>query len=196
MPLNKVKSQYPCFWFAKYENEVDNIIVPKCNICKKEFKLIDKYICNCGSEDLDLSNIYNLYENEIYEFDYNGTESIPFRFLPSKGMRVFGIANSVKNELYIIDLKNGSINLNGTIIYPSIYYKKDNLNICNILPKYGNGGDLIHFKTATAIPNKESFVKSFNLGYKCKINNLNIQVLISINTQDFTPSLYTTFNEN
>lgn len=196
MPLNKVKSKYPCFWFAKYENDINKIIIPKCNSCGKSIKIIDNLVCQCKSEDLDLSLEYELIENEIYEFDYDGNETIPFRSLPSQRMKIFGIANSVKNELYIIDLLTGRININGCIIKPSIYYQKDNVIISDKLQSYGIGGDLIHYKTAVVLSNNESFIKSFNMGYKCKINNLNIQVLLSINTQDFTPSFYTTFTEN
>jgi hypothetical protein len=201
MPLDKVKSLYPCYWFAKYSSNINQLDIYKCNKCQKTIKttkLNYNNIClNCNSDDVYIDKIYKLDSNEIYEFDYFGNKTIQFKDLPTHKIEYFGLVNAykTKGEIYTINLKNGNFILNGTIIEPSIYYQKNNFIISNILQYYGDGGDLIHFKSASSASNDHTLIKSFNIGYKCKIDDLNIQIVLSINTKNFNPSFYTNYNK-
>jgi len=206
MPINRVKSEYPCFWFAKYSDKTDKLIIPKCQLCGEYLKLCDdEYICrktDCHPKKEDInfkeSKIISLDDNEIYEFDYLGNETISFRYLPINEMKIFGIVNthSNKNEIYTINLSNGKYWLNGIEIKPSIFHNKEEIVISDKLKRYGINNDLIHFKTAVSVPGRQTYIKSFSIGYKCKIYNLNIQTMLTISTSDFTPSLYTKYSEN
>ena len=201
MPLNKVKSEYPCFWFARYSKDINELTIPKCNICNSYIKICrnQKILCENKCKDIDYSKVIQLDNHELYEFDYEGNQTVPFKFIPAIGLEYFGLANAYnnKNEIYIIDLQNGRYNLNGIILKPSIYYHKENFIISDKLKYYGDGGDLIHFKTAVSNFGGNTNLTAISIGYKCKIKNLNIQSLLTVEMNtDGSPNLYTNFTEN
>ena len=53
MPLNKVKSEYPCFWFARYSKDINELTIPKCNICDNYIKICRNQQSNCENQCKD-----------------------------------------------------------------------------------------------------------------------------------------------
>jgi hypothetical protein len=223
MSLVNLKSEYPCFWFARYEG-LTELNIPKCNVCGRYIKLLkddDNIICRnsinkklCNSIILNSEHcehlVVPLKGDHLFEFNDCGDEILPFRNLPSKGMSHFGLFNIPKDESYAINLSTGEFILNGTKVGVSIIKPSENNNInteiSNKLPFYGDGGDLIQFKRATTNANLEKntskfitndvAIESFNIGYKCKVNNLYVTAILSVETENYTPSFCIKYNED
>ncbi len=223
------ETEYHCIWFAKYY-EINQLIIPKCKKCGSYMKLLENdnipicrnniikkdddgiervFTCNTAHycyEELkeNIKNeaiFYNLdNKNQIFEFEKNGSETVPFNLLPSRNMRYFGLYNIPRDENYAIDLFTGEIIINGTrvslAIPESVNQEDSHMPISFSLKKYGDGGDLIHFKRAVSDSSTGiTKIKSFNIGYKCKVNNFNFKFILTIDTKDFKPHISTKYSK-
>lgn len=200
-----VKSEYPCFWFARFRTEEDHITIPFCTDCQQLSKLdetTDSPRCVnmhhghiCGSTDLDFraATVLPLTESgELFEFDGEGNETINFSFLPTKDMINLGIINLAnKQQSYIIDLLTGEMIINGSRMNVGFarteYPIEGHFLISKKLKKYGVNRDLIQFKIARTAINGTTIIDSFNIGYTCQLDGKNYEAILSVNTKDFTP---------
>jgi hypothetical protein len=200
-----VKSEYPCFWFARYVCDKDHILIPFCNKCKQLSKLDENSTTPkcanmyhghiCGSDDLSEEAGLTLPltdTGELFEFGPDGNETINFCFLPTKDMVNVGIINLMnKQQAYVIDLTTGEFIINGARMHAGFarveHPIEGHLLISKKLNKYGINHDLLQFKIARADMSGRTIVDSFNLGYTCNIDNKQYEAILSINTKDFVP---------
>jgi hypothetical protein len=181
----------------------------------------------CGSanisfEEDDGALVIPLQYGVLNEFDEDGNEPINFRYLPTAGLQVFGLIDPVVNPptMYMVNLRTGNLeigNVNtGRAIPVGVGIEFPTVNGINLIPismvlnRYGDGGDLIHYKHGIQsgmakidVRGKEPTVGGFSMdpgssnitnivvGYKCRIPGWSCQVKINVDCATHLPFITT-----
>ena len=191
--------------------------------------LIEKHTTyqTCGSRDVSFETadgalVVPLQYGVLNEFDEDGNEPLSFRYLPTDGLQVFGLIDPMVNPptMYMVNLNTGNIevgNVNTGIGIPIgvgiEFPTKSGANVVPIsmvLERYGQGGDLIHYKHAThsgmanvrvvgGTPMIGRFdldpgsqqITNITIGYKCRIPEWLCQVKISVECNTHIPFITT-----
>ena len=173
-----VSPKYPLFWQALYPSHLREIKIPICRTCGNLIRIssYDRIVCNnnvqsdgklapCSSEDVSFDPgegalIIPLQEGVICEFDADGNDTINFRHLPTDGIQAFGLVDPFLDPapFYMLNLRTGNLEIGTSLTGIAIpigigieFPTRDGRNILpvsNVLQRYGQGGDLIHYKHA------------------------------------------------
>lgn len=174
--MEEIIAKSPILWFAKYEN------INEINVNNK---------------------IIPLYDYVIYQYNHLGEIVCKYNELPMENMILFGLINSVLNELYAIDIKTGDFiisNLKENIAtkigcaIPRVYHNIDNI-MQSHMPLSGKQVDSIVYRVSCTSGSNLQYME-FMIGYLLKFNNLNILSAITINTRDFKPRLGIKYLDN
>lgn len=244
-----VSPKYPLFWQALYPSHLKEIKIPICRSCKSLVKIssYDHIVCNnmididgklapCLSEDLsfdpgDGAKIVPLQEGIICEFDHDGNEQVNFKHLPTDGIHAFGLVDPFLDPapFYMLNLRTGNLEIAtsftgiGVQIGIGIEFPtRDGRNlipISNVLDRYGQGGDLIHYKHAIStikasgsivgedggeieigkfkMPENILDISNIVIGYKCEIPGesgqmeWDVQVKVNVDCVNHIPYITT-----
>jgi len=200
-----VKSEYPCFWFARYNTDERVLRVPFCPECNQLAKIDETsetprcinmrhgHLCGCESVSYEQGTEFSLTESgELFEFDDSGEETVNFSFLPTKNLVNFGLINLMnRQQSYILDLNTGEAIINGTRLHVGYarteFPIEGHFLISKKLDRYGGNRNLLQFKVARSDVGGRTIIDSFNIGYQCKVDDVLYEVILSINTRDFQP---------
>jgi hypothetical protein len=173
--------------------------------------------------------IVSLQNGVICEFDADGNDTINFRYLPTDGIQAFGLVDPFLDPapFYMLNLRTGNVevctSMTGVAVPIGIgieYPTKDGSNlvpISNVLSRYGQGGDLIHYKHAIAsiegsasvqgngevemgrfrMDEKVLDISNIVIGYKCQIPGesgemeWDVQVKVNVDCRSHIPFITT-----
>ena len=158
----------------------------------------------------------------LNEFDEDGNEPLNFRFLPTDGLQAFGLIDPIVDPptMYMINLNTGTIEVGNIHTGKAIplgvgieFPTRSGMNvvpISTVLERYGQGGDLIHYKHANisgmgsiSVIGREAVIDRFDLdpgsqqitnivvGYKCRIPDWVCQVKINVDCGSHIPFITT-----
>jgi len=241
-----VSPKFPLFWQASYPSHLKEIKIPVCLRCGNLIRIssYDHIVCNnnieidsklvpCSSDDVsfdpaDGAKIVPLQDGIICEFDAFGNDTINFRYLPTDGIQAFGLIDPFLHPapFYMLNLRTGNLeiatSMTGIGVQLGIgieFPTKDGSNlipISNVLDRYGQGGDLIHYKHAvstisgSAILGEDEIeigafkmservlgISNIVIGYKCEIpgesgeKEWDVQVKLNVDCRTHIPYVTT-----
>lgn len=112
--MPSIQPDMPIFWHAQYPKD-HAIRIPRCPSCQvftHSYIAHQHHTCrNCGSsEQPSFDDAWALPSENglVYEYDSQGQQVCKWHHLPLDDMLFFGLINTVRNEVYGIDLQDGT----------------------------------------------------------------------------------------
>lgn len=191
-----VRSPYPVFWVAQYDNTHPNLKIPQCKDCGSFIRVTDYSNIVCGNKECQLFDKkvtsfnwseFALNNGIIAEYKDDGSENIPFNILPLDRMNRFYFYIIPEDLLVGIDIRNGEYVIDGITVGAGMALKHVPIAVSSQLSRYD---DFFCLKSFLKPMGGDSRFIWYKMGYTCQLKQMKVAMMLFIHIPTLHPYFF------